>query len=98
MSIDCHIMSVSAHDVDATSGVRASRFGESAGCDEAVWTRWRVSAMDAGVAEEMVVRTEHEQVSREAVRQRLSEQSVKPWQRKSRSVAPRRKARNRPVV
>lgn len=34
------------------------------------------------LAEEMVVRTGHERVSRETVRRRLAEQSVKPWQRK----------------
>ena len=40
--------------------------------------RWTLELL----AEEMVVRTGHEQVSRETVRRRLAEQSVKPWQRK----------------
>ena len=40
--------------------------------------RWTLELL----AEEMVVRTGHEQVSRETVRGRLAEQSVKPWQRK----------------
>jgi len=40
--------------------------------------RWTLELL----AEEMVVRTGHEQVSRETVRRRLAEPSVKPWQRK----------------
>ena len=40
--------------------------------------RWTLELL----VEEMVVRTGHEQVSRETVRRRLAEQSVKPWQRK----------------
>jgi len=40
--------------------------------------RWTLELL----AEERVVRTGHEQVSRETVRRRLAEPSVKPWQRK----------------
>ena len=41
-------------------------------------TRWTLELL----AEEIVVRTGHKQVSRETVCRRLAEQSVKPWQRK----------------
>ena len=40
--------------------------------------RWTLELL----ADEMVRRTEHEGVSRETVRRRLAEQSLKPWQRK----------------
>ena len=40
--------------------------------------RWTLELL----ADEMVQRTEHDELSRETVRRRLGEQSVKPWQRK----------------
>ena len=40
--------------------------------------RWTLELL----ADEMVQRTEHQGLSRETVRRRLAEQSVKPWQRK----------------
>ncbi len=41
-------------------------------------TRWTLELL----ADEMVRRTEHGEISRETVRRRLAESSVKPWQRK----------------
>ena len=61
--------------------------------------RWTLELL----ADEMVQRTEHEELSRETVRRRLAEQSVKPWQRKMwciggvRSVSPP-DADERPVL
>ena len=40
--------------------------------------RWTLELL----ADEMVQRTEHEELSRKTVRRRLGEQSVRPWQRK----------------
>ena len=66
------------------------RIASSLGREEALLVAVACSDPPAGrarwtlelLAEEMVVRTGHAQVSRETERRRLAEQSVKPWQRK----------------